>query len=115
MRNILSILMISALALLIACTSSAAPTDEKTDAKASALETQKDDHANHESEKDAPRISLEDAKKAFDSGEAIFIDTRSDASFKNEHVKGAINITSSDFEDKYKNVPKDKKIIVYCS
>ena len=64
---------------------------------------------------EAPRISLDDAKKDFDAGNAIFIDTRAESSFMEEHIKGAINIPSNAFETRYTEVPKDKKIIAYCS
>jgi 3-mercaptopyruvate sulfurtransferase SseA len=64
---------------------------------------------------DAPRINLEDAKKAFDAGDALFIDTRGDAQYKSEHIKGAINITMSDVEARLKEIPTNKKIIAYCS
>jgi 3-mercaptopyruvate sulfurtransferase SseA len=64
---------------------------------------------------EAPRINLEDAKKAFDSGEALFIDTRGDAQYKSEHIKGAINITMSDVTNRLKEIPTNKKIIAYCS
>jgi predicted sulfurtransferase len=113
MRYILSTLMVSVLAVLIACQSSAAPKSElieKSQAKAPA-EAAKD--ANQED--DAPRISLSDAKKFFDEADAVFIDTRSASSYENEHIKGAINIPISDFENKYESLPKDKRIIAYCS
>lgn len=117
MRYIFTILLISALAFLVACQSSAAPKSvkkiEETETKAPV--TKKDDHDGHDHGEKAARISLEDAKKAYDSGEAVFIDTRSTSAFENEHVKGAINIPASDFENKYKSVPKNKKIIAYCS
>ncbi|MDH3495009.1 MAG: rhodanese-like domain-containing protein [Acidobacteriota bacterium] len=74
-----------------------------------------DDHSHLEDEKKAPRITLEDSKKAFDDGSAVFVDTRGSAFYSNEHVKGAINVPSSDFENTYKSVPKNKKIITYCS
>ena len=61
------------------------------------------------------RISLADAKKEFDAGTAIFIDTRDPTQYKFEHIKGAINITGAMLDDKYKDIPKDKKIIAYCS
>ncbi len=64
---------------------------------------------------EAPRISLDDAKKSFDAGNVIFIDTRAESSFNEEHIKGAINIPSNAFETRYAEVPKDKKIIAYCS
>lgn len=63
----------------------------------------------------APRITLADAKAAFDAGDAIFVDTRPEETYKQEHVKGAINITLMDDASKYDKIPKGKKIIVYCS
>ncbi len=64
---------------------------------------------------DAPRISLEDAKKDFDKGNAVFIDTRGEESYNVEHVKGSLNIPLNSMETRYKELPKDKKIIAYCS
>ena len=64
---------------------------------------------------DAPRISLEDAKKAYDDGKAIIVDSRSDEGYKLEHIKGSINVPLADFEASYKKIPTNKKIIVYCS
>lgn len=75
-------------------------------------DSQKTDDSKKE---DVKRISVEEAKKSFDSGEGFFIDSRSNASYKREHIKGAVNITLADFESRYKEVPKDKKIIIYCS
>ena len=64
---------------------------------------------------DAPRINLEEAKKDFDNGKAIFVDTRAETAYNVEHIKGAINITAEDLKTRYTEVPKDKKIIAYCS
>jgi hypothetical protein len=71
-----------------------------------------DDHGHAD---DAPRIALADAKKDFDAGTAIFVDTRDESAYKNEHIKGSINISMNTIEAKYKELPKDKKIIAYCS
>lgn len=64
---------------------------------------------------DAPRISVADAKKEFDAGGAIFVDSRANAAYKTDRIKGSINLTMSDLEARYKELPTDKKIIVYCS
>ena len=64
---------------------------------------------------DAPRIALADAKAAYDAGNAIFVDTRAEAAYKTEHIKGAVNITQDKLESKLGGLPKDKKIIAYCS
>src|SRR5215470_12990731 len=64
---------------------------------------------------DAPRIALADAKKAYDEGDALIIDARPESAYKDEHIKGAVNITSGTLDQHLKELPKDKKIIVYCS
>jgi hypothetical protein len=64
---------------------------------------------------DAPRISLAEAKKAFDEGSVIFVDTRAEVQYKTEHVKGAINIPAEAFQTRFAEVPQGRKIITYCS
>ena len=64
---------------------------------------------------EVPRISLADAKKAFDDGTGFFVDARAEPAYKDEHVKGAINITGDKLDERLKDLPKNKKIIVYCS
>ncbi|MBA2379932.1 MAG: rhodanese-like domain-containing protein [Blastocatellia bacterium] len=63
----------------------------------------------------APRISLAEAKKAFDDGTAVFIDTHVKAAYDAEHIRGAINISVQDLPTKVSTIPKGKKIIAYCS
>lgn len=64
---------------------------------------------------DAPRIALAEAKKDFDAGNTIFVDTRAEAAYKQEHIKGSINVPIESFEARYKEIPTGKKIIAYCS
>ncbi len=119
MRNILFLLMISALGVGLACQSSAFSSDEiKFDKPAEKAAMDKPAAASpdeHKEDDDAPRISLADAKKDFDAGEVTFVDTRGKSSYDSEHVKGSINVPLNDFDKLYKSVPKDKKIIAYCS
>jgi rhodanese-like protein len=58
------------------------------------------------------RVSLEEAKTAFDSQSAIFVDTRSKQAWEAGHIKGALYI--GDFE---LNPPLDRNqwIITYCT
>ncbi len=64
-------------------------------------------------EADIPRITIAEAKKAFDDG-AIFVDSRNADAFEQERIKGAIRIDGA-AEDRFDKLPKGKKIIVYCS
>ena len=69
------------------------------------------------SEAGVPRISVEDAKAALDSGQAIIVDVRSPDAYKNGHAEGAINIPLGYFETDIVNIPleKDQWIITYCT
>lgn len=64
---------------------------------------------------EVPRITLADAKKAFDDGNAVFVDSRGDAAYKAEHIAGSINIPYGGQAPDLSSLPKSKKIIVYCS
>ncbi|MFZ1701228.1 MAG: rhodanese-like domain-containing protein [Pyrinomonadaceae bacterium] len=73
------------------------------------------EHFKYVNEEAVPRISAEDAKKDFDAGNAVFVDSRGDGAYNAEHLPGALNIAFGSTPDKFTNLPKGKKIIVYCS
>jgi rhodanese-related sulfurtransferase len=64
-----------------------------------------------------PRVSVEDAKAAFDSGEAIIVDVRSTEAYAEGHVAGALSIQLGEFETDIANVKLDRNqwIITYCT
>lgn len=64
---------------------------------------------------EAARISLAEAKKAYDDGDAMFVDVRSPETFAQEHVRGSLNIMIGDLEENKAKLRTDKKIVVYCS
>lgn len=63
----------------------------------------------------APRINLADAKKDFDAGTAVFVDTHVKEQFDLQHIQGAINVPYAQLETSLNKIPKGKKIIAYCS
>ena len=67
------------------------------------------------SDADVPRVSVTDAKAAFDKGQAIIIDVRTKAAYEASHIKGALYL--GDLEDSQMNltVPKNQWIITYCT
>lgn len=65
-------------------------------------------------ESEIPRITVEEAKKALDAGNAVFVDSRATEAYRAEHIKGAIIIEGA-ADDRFDKLPKGKKIIVYCS
>jgi hypothetical protein len=66
---------------------------------------------------DVPRISLEEAQAAFESGAAIIVDVRHPNDFETSHVAGAISIPLIGIERDLTSVPlnKDQWIITYCT
>ena len=67
-----------------------------------------------ENDVEVPRISVEEAKKNYDTGNVVVVDSRPEVAFKNEHITGAINIPFGSPDDKFSALPQGKKIIVYC-
>lgn len=63
---------------------------------------------------EVPRVTIDEAKKSFDDGSAIFVDSRSADAYKQERIKGAFFIEGT-AENRFDSLPKGKKIIVYCS
>ena len=61
------------------------------------------------------RITPEEARQAVESGKAIIVDVRDEASYKAGHVKGARWILADDIGSRVKELPHDKLIITYCS
>ncbi len=76
--------------------------------------------AQSETQSDIPhpevrRITVEETQALLAKNEAITIDTRSASAYETAHVKGALNITGGDLEAKLKTLPRDKKIVTYCT
>jgi hypothetical protein len=112
MRFIILFLAMSGLAVFTACQMDAAAPISVEPAAAS--NTAMAGHDDHEGD-DAPRITLADAKKDFDAGNAFFIDVRNASNFNEEHIAGAVNITKDTLAANLNKIPKGKRIIAYCS
>jgi len=64
-----------------------------------------------------PRVTVEEAKAALDSGQAVIIDVRSVESFAASHIKGAVSIPLNEIEGAPNRVTyaKSQWIITYCT
>lgn len=105
MRKFLLTLGIAVLAFVAACVAAAPP--ERSENTTAASEQEQQDNA--------PRISLADAKKDFDDQSAVIVDVRSAEAYKQEHIKGALNLAKGASDEQLNKIPKGKKIIAYCS
>jgi len=113
MLKFLIVIAMTGLTLVSACGDAAppvsvSPSPSPTKAKVA-------DSHDHEGEDDVPRISLADAKKEYDAGNAVIIDVRDESAYKQEHIKGSLNIPVAQIDANVDKIPKGKKVIAYCS
>lgn len=73
------------------------------------------EYVKYENDTAVPRISAVDAKKEYDAGNAVFVDSRGEGAWKAERLPGALEISMGASDEKLSTLPKGKKIIVYCS
>jgi len=68
-------------------------------------------------EADVPRVPVDVAKAALDSGQAIIVDVRTPDSYQAKHIKGAISIPLGEIELHPTELKLDKAqwIITYCT
>ena len=112
------VLALSILILTTAACNAVVPTAEPTQTAVVIIEpTTPPTQATVLTEASVPRVEVEKAKAAFDSGEAIIVDVRSKPAFDASHVAGAINIQLGEFETNINGLTLDKNqwIITYCT
>ena len=61
------------------------------------------------------RVSLQDAKEAFDAGEAVFLDVRDSTSYSLSHIPGALLIPISDLTTRMGELDPKSWVIPYCT
>ena len=68
-------------------------------------------------EAEVPRVSIEEARAALESGAAIIVDVRSPSAFESGHIAGAISLPLGEIERNPTglSLAKDQWIITYCT
>jgi hypothetical protein len=61
------------------------------------------------------RVSLADAKRAFDSGSAVFVDVRDSTSYNNAHIPGAFLIPINELTTQLNELDPTSWVITYCT
>lgn len=62
-------------------------------------------------------VQVQDALSLYQSGEAVFVDSRHEFDYKLGHIRGAINLPLAEFDNKediVASLPRNKILIVYC-
>jgi hypothetical protein len=67
------------------------------------------------SAQNVPRVSLADAKAAYDSGEAVFIDVRTTGSYQEHHIPGALSIPLGELSGRLNDLDLETWYILYCT
>jgi hypothetical protein len=62
-----------------------------------------------------PRVSLADAKAAFENKSAVFVDVRDVDAYDADHVQGALSIPLAVFDAQYTQLDPNQWIITYCT
>ena len=116
------LLVLSTLLLaVLACNAQATPTSPAPEAEMTTIvEVVSTPTARNSiplNEAEVPRISLEKARAAIESGAAIVIDVRSKEAYAASHIPGALNIQLGEFETDPNGLglDKDQWIITYCT
>ncbi|MBI4298136.1 MAG: rhodanese-like domain-containing protein [Chloroflexi bacterium] len=61
------------------------------------------------------RISVEEAKKMLEEGDAVVVDVRQPNEYTAGHVKGALFIPVDSVLGRFDELPKDKKLLFICA
>jgi hypothetical protein len=61
------------------------------------------------------RVSLGDAKAAFDLKQAVYLDVRDADSYASSHIPGAVSIPLNDLETRLKELDPNAWILTYCT
>ena len=64
---------------------------------------------------DVPRVSLADARAAYETGSAVFIDVRGAPFYSQSHIAGAISIPEEELSAQLNELEKNQWIITYCT
>jgi hypothetical protein len=64
---------------------------------------------------DIPRVTPEEAYQALINGEAVLVDTRSEAQFQAQHAAGAISVPVDQAESLVTGLDPDAWYITYCT
>ncbi len=105
--TLVSLALLVAIAGLAACNSSEALLSHtNTASPAPAAPTPADN---------ARRIKAAELHELWEKGNVVIIDTRSEAAYKDEHIKGSISVPAGTVLSKLDELPKNKMIVAYCT
>lgn len=109
-RVISFLAVIFALLGVLGCNSAEKQTTKAASADSGAKTTPQTEHKDG-----VRRITTSDLQELMEKGEVFIVDVRTEAAYKNGHIKGAVLIPNKDVSTRIKEFPRDKTIVTYCS
>jgi 3-mercaptopyruvate sulfurtransferase SseA len=64
---------------------------------------------------DIERITIPDFQRLHAAGDAVLVDVRSRMAFVQAHIPGSISIPATELANSLHLLPRDKKIVTYCT
>jgi len=59
-------------------------------------------------------VSVQQGKEMIDRGEVFILDVRTQEEYNESHINGSTLIPVQELDTRFKELPRDKKILVYC-
>ena len=107
-------LFISVMALVLAVTAFACNSREQT-ARIASASSPATSPAQPPPADNARRITPAELKDEISRNDVVIIDVRTEAAYKQGHIKGARLIPASEILAHVEELPRDKMIVTYCS
>lgn len=104
------LVFVAAVLLLAACNSTETSNETKT-----ATPTAQAPSTNKSHPDGVRRMTVVELQNLVSKGEAFIVDVRSEASYKQGHIKGARLIPTNQVLERADELPRDKVIVTYCS
>ena len=106
----MSLALVAAAGLVTACNSK-----DSVVSQASGAPSPSPGATAHNPADDARRITAQELYELYQKDKVLIVDTRTEPSYKESHIKGAILIPAGDFANKADELPRDKMIVAYCT
>ena len=91
------------------------PVSEPVAAQSVAEETVHDDHGHDPAVDAIPRITIEELRDEMSRGEVVVIDVRNAEDYLRGHIPGSLQIPLTYVAGEVDYLPKDRKIVAYCT
>jgi activator of HSP90 ATPase len=111
----LALALTSAAAMLGACKATDTATDTGAAASSSKPAANSPSGTTEVHADGARRVSPAELQKMVEAGRVAIYDTRSKASYEQEHIKGALSMPSDEVASRVAELPRDKTLVFYCT